>query len=136
MILKCKEISDLYKRVIQQDQFASLSLTTFKNMVPFFIYEKQNKWASQCYCHKCGNSVAAVRYLKQLGARSDDDILTSLDESDWYKHIICVDSGSMIDQIICLRNKKSVKKCFKHKRKNQNCNGKFKVLCIFVYFYQ
>ena len=123
MILKSREINDLYKTALNQVSFSQISLQTFKDSVAFFIQEKQNKWASQCYCQKCGNSYAAVRYINQLGEEANDEVFKNLNEDTWHEQIVCDDSQTLVEQMICLRNKKAIKKCFKHKKINRKCIG-------------
>ena len=129
MVLKNREINDLYKMAQNHSAFSSISLRSFKQMVMFYVKENECKWSTQCYCEKCGNSRAAVRYINQLG-KSDcyrDQVMIDLNEEKWFEEFLCDNtarSGSTRDQLICLRRKKANKKCFLHKKKNKNCDGK------------
>jgi len=125
MVLKNREINDLYKMAKNHDQFSSISLRSFKDMVLFYVKENEGKWATQCYCEKCGNSRAAVRYINQLGKLDcyKDQVLMDLNEDNWFQDILCKSATKSRDQLICLRRKKAIKKCFQHKKKSNKCEG-------------
>ena len=127
MVLKCREINELYKSVINRFPNRKISLRSFKELVPFFVKENLSKWANQCYCEKCGNSTAAVRYINAIGNSSSDqdEILKNFKEENWYQKFSCVKTENPVDQLKCLRRKKSTKKCFFHKKSDIKCEGKF-----------
>ena len=61
MILKVRSLRDVYECAILQNQFKNISFETFKHMVPYYTEEAEHKWARDCFCIACGNSIAAVR---------------------------------------------------------------------------
>ena len=134
MVLKCKEIKDLYKSITKHHLFSTISQKTLEDAVLFFVQEKQTKWASQCFCQKCGNGIAAVRYINQLGEKSNDVLFKNLNENNWYQHLVCDGNQTLVNQMICLRNKKSIKKCFKHKKVNRRCEGNILITLIILDF--
>ena len=124
MVLKCNELNDLHKTMSKQYAFSQISLRTFKELVPFFVQERQTKWSTQCFCPKCGNGVAATKYLNSLGQYCNDNVLEKLDPNSWFEKLCCKNATSTADKLVCLRNKKSIQKCFMHKKKQKKCFGK------------
>ena len=123
MILKNRDMNDLYKSALEINDFNGISLQSFKKMKPFYIAENQPKFQQDCYCVSCGNGLSACQYLKKCGQLVDDQVLMSMDTTNWHLNLLCSNTQSTSERLICLRSKTKSKKCFLHKKKSNSCAG-------------
>ena len=49
MVLKTRDLKDVYKNALNYSDFENISYYNFKQMVLFFVDEKPPKWSSQCF---------------------------------------------------------------------------------------
>lgn len=125
MILKNRDINDLYKAAVEIDAFNGISLQSFKKLKPYYIAENEPKFQQDCYCVSCGNGLSACQYLKKCGQLIDDEVLMSMDITDWHLNLLCSNTESINERLICLRSKRKSKKCFLHKKKSNSCAGNY-----------